>query len=142
MIEFDMTLRVNKPLDEVFAYWADPANVPSWQGSAESVSVDGEVGVGCSWTVVRRTLGTRQSMKAQYTAFEPACRLVEEGVGGPAKSRAETSFSADGAATLVRTSVTVDLGGALGRLGARMAKGSIIKQAKEDQQRLKQLIER
>lgn len=141
MIEFELELRVKKPLDEVFAWWSDPRNVPAWQGSAESVSVTGEPGVGCSWAVVRRTLGTRQTMTARYTEFEAGRRTVEEGTAGPAKSRAETTFAADGAATTVRTRVSVELGGALGRLGARVARGSIIKQAKEDQQRIKKLLE-
>ena len=141
MIEFELTLRVDRPLDEVFGIWADPGRIPTWQGSAESVQVQGEPGPGCSWSVVRRTLGTRQTMTARYTAFEPGRRLVEEGIAGPAKSRAETLFEASGAGTSVRTRVSVELGGALGRLGARVTKGSIIKQAREDQQRLKALIE-
>ena len=141
MIAFDLSLRIARPPEDVFAFWSDPERIPRWQGSAEDVCLDAPPGPGCSWTVTRRTLGTRQAMKSRYTAFEAGRRLVEEGQAGPATTVIETRFLPDGSGTRVETRVSVELGGALGRLGEKLASGSIRKQAQEDQARLKALIE-
>jgi len=141
MIRFELSLHVARPLDEVFAYWSDPHNLPRWQSGIQGIEVDGEVGAGCRWTVQRKALGKTASMRGGYTAFEPNARLCERTKAGPVLTTIDSRFAASGSGTTVTTSVEVELGGALGRLGEKVAKVPIRKQAEGDQARLKKLLE-
>jgi uncharacterized protein YndB with AHSA1/START domain len=62
----------------VFAFLADPANLPRWQTgivSAERTSPD-PVGVGSTARVVRELAGQRMSVDLIVTAYEAGRRLV------------------------------------------------------------------
>jgi uncharacterized protein YndB with AHSA1/START domain len=64
--------------EDVFAFLADPANLPRWQTgilSAERTSSD-PVGVGSTARVVRELAGQRLAVDLAVTAFEPGRRLT------------------------------------------------------------------
>jgi uncharacterized protein YndB with AHSA1/START domain len=64
--------------EEVFAFLADPANLPRWQTgivSAERTSPD-PVGVGSTARVVRELAGQRMAVDLTVTAYEAGRRLV------------------------------------------------------------------
>jgi uncharacterized protein YndB with AHSA1/START domain len=66
--------------DQVFAFLAEPANLPRWQTgivSAERTSPD-PVGVGSTARVVRELAGQRMAVDLQVTAYEAGKRLVLE----------------------------------------------------------------
>lgn len=66
------------PPDELFAFLAEPANLPRWQTgivAADRTSA-GPVGVGSTAHVVRELLGQRLAVDLTITAFEPGHRLV------------------------------------------------------------------
>ncbi len=141
MIRFDLSLHIARPLEDVFAFWADPNNLPKWQSGIVSIAVDGDVGRGCRWTLERKALGKTAKMRGGYTAYEDNTRLCERTKAGPVVTTVDSTFHADGGGTRIDTKVEVELGGTLGRLGEKVAKGPIRKQAEGDQKRLKQLLE-
>ncbi len=142
VIRFELSLTIARPRDEVFAWWSDPANIPAWQSGVTGVDDDGApAGVGKRWTVHRKALGLKQQMRAEILEFDAGRRVVERATGGPATNTVTTRFEDAGGQTRMLTTVEVDLGGALGRIGGKLAGGKIRKQAEGDQQRLKQVLE-
>ena len=144
MLSFTTSQTIQRPLGEVFAYWSDPDHIPAWQGGVVSYRREdtGPVGVGTRYIAVRKALGLQQETRGEYTAFVPGQRLVESVKAGPASYTVETTFAADGpAATRVTVETRIELGGALGRLGEKMALRPIRSQAEADHARIKALLE-
>ena len=145
MIQFKSSKTIRKPLAEVFSYWSNPDNIPRWQGGVVSYRRDGDasapVGVGTRYVVVRKALGMQQETRGEYTAFESGRRIVEQVTAGPASYTVETTFTDLGAQTRVDVDTRLELGGMMGRLGEKVAKVPIRKQAEGDQARLKKLLE-
>jgi len=144
MIVFELSLDIARPLADVFAWWADPNNIPKWQSGVTQVDYDGgTLGKGSRYTVHRKALGMTQEMRTTLVEFEENVRVVERARGGPATNTVTTTFREDGPGrTQIATQVQVDLGGVLGRFGDKLAGGKVKSQAAGDQQRLKQALER
>lgn len=64
--------------DELFAFLADPANLPAWQTGIVSAeqTTPGPVGIGAKAHVVRELLGQRLAVDLVMTGYEPGRRLV------------------------------------------------------------------
>jgi uncharacterized protein YndB with AHSA1/START domain len=80
MRRVEAAAEIAAPAEEVFAFLADPANLPSWQTgivSAERTSPD-PLGVGSSARVVRELGGQRLAVDLTVTAYEPGRHLVLE----------------------------------------------------------------
>ncbi|HET6379721.1 MAG TPA: SRPBCC family protein [candidate division Zixibacteria bacterium] len=84
------TARIPAPPDELFAFLADPANLPEWQSgivSAERTSPD-PVGVGSTARVVRDVLGRHVAADLTITDYQPGrllgLRTSVSGVGATA----------------------------------------------------------
>jgi len=143
MIHFKLSQTINRPLDEVFAYWADPDNVPAWQGGvvAYQRTSSGPLGVGTTYSITRKALGMRQETAGEYTAYEHNRRVCERIEAGPAKYTIQTQFTAQGAITRVDIETQIDLSGLLGRLGEKAASRPIRKQAAQDHAKIKSILE-
>lgn len=145
MIEFKTHLVIECPLPDVFAYWANPDNIPHWQSGVVSYRRQGDatapVGQGTQTTVTRKALGMQQETHGEYTAFAVNQRLVEQVRAGPAQYTIDTRFSAQGSHTRVDVHTRLSLGGVMGRLGEKMALRPIQQQAKSDHARIKQILE-
>jgi uncharacterized protein YndB with AHSA1/START domain len=78
MRSVEAAAEIAAPPEEVFAFLADPANLPSWQTgivSAERTSPD-PIGVGSTARVVRELGGQRLAVDVAVTAYDPGRRLV------------------------------------------------------------------
>ena len=111
MIHFKLSQTINRPLDEVFAYWSDPDNVPAWQGGVVSYrrTSSGPLGIGTTYSITRKALGMRQETSGEYTAYEHNRRVCERIEAGPAKYTIQTEFTAQGTATRVDIETQIDL---------------------------------
>lgn len=70
--------RIERPIDEVFAFIADPTNDPQWcpnVQSVEQIAGDGP-GAGASYHVVHDPMGKPVDLRYDIVAYEPARRLV------------------------------------------------------------------
>lgn len=72
------TSLIPAPPDELFAFLADPANLPAWQTGIVSAqkTTPGAVGIGSKAHVVRELLGQRLAVDLAVTAYEPGRKLV------------------------------------------------------------------
>jgi carbon monoxide dehydrogenase subunit G len=143
MIHFNLSQTISRPVSEVFEYWANPDNIPAWQSGIVSYSrtSSGPLSVGTTYAITRKAIGMKQETTGEYTAFEPGRRFAESIVAGPARYTIETVFTAVGGGTRVDIETKIDLGGLLGRLGARAAQGPIRKQAEQDHAKIKAILE-
>lgn len=62
MIDFTVATSIDRPADEVFAYVADPATLPSWQTNTISATLEtpGPLGVGSRLREVHRGPGGKE----------------------------------------------------------------------------------
>jgi uncharacterized protein YndB with AHSA1/START domain len=100
------------PPAEVFAFLADPANLPSWQTgvlSAERTSA-GPVGRGSTARIVRELLGQRIAADLSMTAYEPDRLLELESTVSGVHAVATLELAPAGAATRVRFAMSFAAG--------------------------------
>jgi uncharacterized protein YndB with AHSA1/START domain len=80
---------IERPVEEVFDYLTDVARLPEWQDSAESVELDGEVGVGARFREVRSFMGRRATSTLEVTEHDPPRRFSLHVVEGPIRYAVE-----------------------------------------------------
>ena len=104
------------PVDVVFAYLADPAHRPEWQGSLRrTVDVVGDGSVGTSWTDVT-AVGARPRMRV--TAITPGQAWAEHGTWHGIDAELRLDFEPMEAQTRVTATVEIRTRAALSPLGA------------------------
>jgi uncharacterized membrane protein len=79
---------INRPVQEVFDYVADPENLPEWSGAAVDVrdvqhASPGKPGQGDKFTPVHQFVGRRFEEHVEVTAFERNRRILHRSTGGP-----------------------------------------------------------
>jgi uncharacterized membrane protein len=143
MIRIEQSIVIDRPLAEVFAFAADPANDPRWNEPivATRLLTAGPVGVGTVFQHTARFLGRRFETTVEVTEYEPNARACVRTVDGPLRSTGCRVFAAAGAAA-TRLTITVN-GAAVGlfRLGAAFAAPAVERQLAHDLARLKALLE-
>lgn len=100
MIDQQHTVRIRRPVDDVFAFVAEPTNEPSWHHDVVDVHA-GEpgplrLGARLDWKV--RFLGTKD-YQVEVTGFEPNRFIEITTREGPVKPVLTHRFERDGGAT-------------------------------------------
>lgn len=86
---------IHRPLEDVFAFTVDPANVPLWQPAVVKMRQSaGPFGPGTRVTQTRRLLGRRIDLVAEVYAYEPLQRLGLRITSGGPPGTAEFTFRA------------------------------------------------
>src|SRR3954469_24547177 len=120
------TIRINRPPDEVFAFFADPANDQKWRPHVKEIRAEGPPAVGRRvHQVVEGPGGRGIAADMDVTAYEVPTRYAFQVVAGPARPRGEFRFSPSGAATEVTFALEAELGGLKGFLMSRPVQGSM-----------------
>lgn len=118
----ERTLRVARPLGEVFAFFADAANLeaitPGFLRFRILTPTPIPMRAGARIDYQLSLFGVPLRWRSRITAWEPGVRFVDEQESGPyAVWRHEHAFQADGEATLVRDRVEYALPlGVMGRV--------------------------
>ena len=136
-MQFDLEVRIDRPVTAVFAYVTDVRNVPEWQESAVAAEWIDE---GSRFRERRSFLGRSADIELEVTALEQDRRFDVRAATGPVRFEIRHSFEAVADATLLRITAEAPIGGAL-RFAARMARGQAERQFRSDLQRLKKLLE-
>src|SRR5437588_3393233 len=91
MAKIEFTTDVQRPVEEVFAYLTDAANLPEWQSGAIEgrMETPGPVAVGSRLVEVRKFLGRRIESKLEVTDYEPNRRFGFKTVSGPIPFRVD-----------------------------------------------------
>ena len=98
----EVTIYVDRPVDEVFEFVSDPAKMPLWVRYVEEAGYteDAEPRVGATFDL-KYTYGAKDSdITMEVTEFNPPARFAFMTVKGPYPIRVTYTLSADGRGTL------------------------------------------
>jgi carbon monoxide dehydrogenase subunit G len=112
MVNMEVSIVINRPLEEVFAGLADLENNKKWRSGtveAEKTSV-GPIGVGTTYRMVNGAFGQRMEGEAEVTEFEPNRRFVTKNRSGVA-IETERIFEPVEGGTRVTFTVKAELAG-------------------------------
>ena len=141
-LSLDAAITVNRPVGDVYRYWRDLENLPTFMLHLQSVTSDSD---GLShW---RANAPVRRSVEwdAELTGDEPNRRISWKSVPGSGIDNAGTvhfNTTPDGHGTEVRVALHYDVpGGALGRAVAKLLGEEPEQQVRDDLRRFKQVME-
>lgn len=140
-MRLEHSLVIDRPVADVFAFLADPDNLPRWQsGLLEVEKLSGDGGVGSRHREVRSMLGRRIEQVLVVTALTPDQRLDLEVVEGPMHLTVEHTFEPAGDGTRI-TVVGHGEAGALFSLAGPLIARAVKKQSQSDFARLRTVLE-
>jgi uncharacterized membrane protein len=141
-LQVQAAVTVRSSPQEVYAYWRDLENLPSFMGHLRSVTDDG---AGRSTWTANAPVRKSVRWQAELTGDVPGKRISWKSLPGADVANSGTvHFAAtpDGEATEVRVSLHYDVpGGAVGRAVARLWGEEPTQQVNDDLRRFKQILE-
>ena len=141
MIQHEVTIHLDRPVEQVFAFLTDTSKLTSWQSNlikSEQIT-EGPLHTGSHFREVRR-LGRQESeIEGEITALETNKRLETKTVTRPQAMVSYSLTPEQGGTQLKYKFVLVTSG--LMRLLEPMIAGSIKKETKSDFETLKHIIE-
>ena len=134
---------INRTPREIYDFWRDFTNLPQFMDNIESVTKINELR---SHWVIKAPAGTSVEFNSLVTEDIPG-RLIawksEEGATVPNRGRVEFIETSSAGGTNVRTTISYDPpAGAFGRMVAKLFQREPGVQARQDLDRLKQLLEK
>ncbi len=122
-MEWQETVVIKKPVEEVFAFMADAENDAKWRTNVVEIeqTSPGEKGVGTEYRqVIKGPMGKSMDADLRYTEFVPNQRVAFETISGSVRPDAVIDFTglADGSTQVSMTMSWEPKGGA--KLGAPM----------------------
>jgi uncharacterized membrane protein len=143
METIDLSIDIQRPVEAVFAFVADPRNGPKWQGALKEVrqvTPEGPPAVGTKATFVASFLGVKLEPTTEITALEPNRSVSFTGRSGPLTLEGTYRVEAVGTGTRMSSTLQVEPGGLFAVAGPLFAI-QLRKQVEADLQRLKELLE-
>jgi uncharacterized membrane protein len=133
---------IKRPVEEVYAFWRDFTNLPSFMYHLQSVEPAGD---GRSHWTARAPAGTTVDWDAEITEDRPNARIAWASVeGSKVGNSGSVAFTQapGGDGTEVRVELSYDPpGGALGKVAAKLFGEEPQQQISDDLRRLKQVLE-
>lgn len=85
MFEFESSVFIQAPQQDVFDFVTNLANDSQWQSSIESVekTSEGPIGVGTTWRDVTKFLGRKIETEIEMTKYDPPNRASVKAIRGP-----------------------------------------------------------
>ncbi len=141
MINFEKTLFINRPRQEVFDYVTNFNNDAKWQKMIESVElVSGGSDVGSVWRYKLKFLGKEIESEIEVTGYNPPNSASVKSSGGPVPFENLYTFESQDGGTKLTIAGQAEVGGFFS-LAEGMFKKQFEKQMDSDADRLKQVLE-
>lgn len=141
MIQHEVTLHLNRPVDQVFAFLADYQNLRTWQSDLieNEQLTEGPLRVGTCFREVRRTGPGKSEIQGKITDFEPNKRFSTRTTTKP---QVTVSYSLEGENGGTRLNYKfVMLTSGMMRLLEPLMAGPIKKDTESDFKKLKEILE-
>jgi uncharacterized protein YndB with AHSA1/START domain len=115
MIAFETSVRIHRPIEEVFAYVCDPRNLPRWNSAVQAVrkTSSTENGVGSAYVMERELPTGRAINRLDVVATEAPHEFAIRASAGPTPFLYRYRFASDDGATVVRFDAEIELPGAM-----------------------------
>ena len=142
MITFETSTRINRPIEEVFAYVSDPRNFPRWNSAVQAVrkTSAGDTGVASSYLMERALPTGRAVNELEVVTREWPREFAIRTTAGPTPFRYRYGFSAENNETVVQLDAEVDLIGPAALL-PKLARRAVKKGVDDNLATLKQILE-
>jgi uncharacterized membrane protein len=106
------TILINRPIAEVFAFFADAENDPRWRSGVKEIKRQGELGAGTRYRQrVKGPGGRAVPADIEVTAYEPESHVAFQGVAGPVRPHGNYEFHDKGTATEVTFTLDAQITG-------------------------------
>ena len=142
-VRVEHSVTIERPIEEVFAFAADPNNNPLWQSiTLETQTVSGvEVDVGTTFNNVIKFLGRRIETTLEVVESEPPRRQCVRVTSGPIPASGCYDFEpADGESTRFTYTLEAEVGGFF-KLAEPLVGRAARRQTETDMATLKDLLE-
>ena len=141
-MQFENTVTIRRPAEDVFMFLADFENVPSWNHAIQSTTKTspGPVGVGSTYRQIRSEPSRREE-GFEVTVFEPTRRLTIDGEIGPFHARVDYRLEPIEGATRLINGVELRPSSAVSKVLAPFARSRVKAGVAENLDTLKQILE-
>ena len=142
MIAFETDVRINRRIEEVFAYVSDPLNFPRWNSAVQAMrqTSAGENGVASTYSLERELPTGRAVNELKIVASEPPRTFAIRTTAGPTPFLYRYRFTTENGETVIKLDAEVELLGAASFL--RQLAGRLVRKGVNDNlARLKKLLE-
>ena len=103
---------INRPVEEVFAFFTDPSNDLKWRTHVKEIAAEGPITVGSRvHQVVKGPGGRGIPADIEITGYVPSERYSFKVTAGPVRPVGEFRFAAESGATTVSLSLAAELTG-------------------------------
>src|SRR3954447_16254077 len=118
MIEFDTSVRIDRPSEEVFDYVSNAENFPVWNSAVQSVRrTSGEGDVGSTYLMKRDLPNGRAENELEILSRNAPMEFDLRTTSGPTPFTYRYRFTSEDGVTEVRLAAEVELGGVAGAFG-------------------------
>jgi uncharacterized protein YndB with AHSA1/START domain len=129
VITFETDVRIDRPIEDVFAYVSDPLNFPRWNSAVQAVrkTSAGQNGV-ASYTMERALQGGRAVNELEILASAPPREFAIRTTTGPTPFLYRYQLSGANGETVMKLDAEVELPGAaafLPQLAGRLVKKGV-----------------
>lgn len=137
------SVEINRPVEEVFSYVANPENLPEWSSIVLEVrkETQGEPEEGDRFTSVGKFLGRRFETPFEVVSYEPPRRSSHRSTGGPFEQEWTRTFEETAGGGTRLTQVAQGEPGGFFRLAGPMLEMAGRRQFRADLGTLKDLLE-
>ena len=141
-MNFELEVEISRSPDDVYAFLADPSNLPSWQEEVHEVrGASGEpLPTGATFTEVRSFLGKRIESILEVTASIPGREFSLQSRSGPIRFSVRHLLEPAKTGTRVRLEGEADPGRLFGVAGPFLRK-AIERRTRSDFERLKRVLD-
>jgi uncharacterized protein YndB with AHSA1/START domain len=142
VIAFATDVRIDRPIEEVFAYVSDPLNFPRWNSAVQAVrkTSAGENGLASTYSMERELPTGRAVNELEVVATEPPREVAIRTTAGPTPFLYRYQLSAENGETVVKLDAEVELPGAAALL-PHLARRLVEKGVNDNFATLKQILE-
>ena len=106
------TILIDRPIAEVFGFFADAENDLEWRSGVKEIKRQGELGVGTRYRQrVNGPAGRTISADIEVTAYEPDRHVAFHAVAGPVRPRGDYTFRDVGPSTEVTFTLDAPMSG-------------------------------
>jgi uncharacterized membrane protein len=138
----EMSILINRPVEDVFAFLSNFENNPKWQSSsveARKIS-EGPLGVGTTYQAITTMLGRRINSEQEITEYEPNRLVSRKTKSGPFPFEVHVKFERAGGGTQINAAIDGEPRGFF-KLAEPLLERAVKRQFDSDLANLKDMME-